>query len=58
VFSICDRVVVLDFGRRIASDVPSRVRADAAVVSAYLGATDQAAGHSADLMTEMKESGA
>jgi ABC-type branched-subunit amino acid transport system ATPase component/ABC-type branched-subunit amino acid transport system permease subunit len=58
VFSICDRVVVLDFGRRIASDVPSRVRADAAVLSAYLGAADQTAGHPADLMTEMKGSGA
>jgi ABC-type branched-subunit amino acid transport system ATPase component/ABC-type branched-subunit amino acid transport system permease subunit len=57
VFSICDRVVVLDFGRRIASDVPSRVRADAAVLSAYLGAADQTAGHPADLMTEMKGSG-
>jgi ABC-type branched-subunit amino acid transport system ATPase component/ABC-type branched-subunit amino acid transport system permease subunit len=58
VFSICDRVVVLDFGRRIASDVPSRVRADAAVLSAYLGAADQTAGRAADLMTEMKGSGA
>jgi sulfate-transporting ATPase len=58
VFSICDRVVVLDFGRRIASDVPSRVRADAAVLSAYLGAADQTAGHPTDLMTEMKGSGA
>jgi ABC-type branched-subunit amino acid transport system ATPase component/ABC-type branched-subunit amino acid transport system permease subunit len=58
VFSICDRVVVLDFGRRIASDVPSRVRADTAVLSAYLGAADQTAGHPADLMTEMKGPGA
>jgi len=56
VFSICDRVIVLDFGRRIASDVPSRVRADAAVLSAYLGAADKTAGHAADLMTEMKGS--
>ena len=55
VFSICDRVVVLDFGRRIASDVPSRVRAHAAVLSAYLGAADQAT-HRGDLMTEMKGS--
>jgi ABC-type branched-subunit amino acid transport system ATPase component/ABC-type branched-subunit amino acid transport system permease subunit len=54
VFSICDRVVVLDFGRRIASDAPSQVRADAAVLSAYLGAADQTAGHPGNLMTEMK----
>jgi ABC-type branched-subunit amino acid transport system ATPase component len=58
VFSICDRVVVLDFGRRIASDVPALVRADAAVLAAYLGAADQAAGRPRDLMTEMKGSGA
>ena len=57
VFSICDRVVVLDFGRRIASDVPARVRADAAVLSAYLGAADQAAVHPTGLITGMKGSG-
>jgi len=56
VFSVCDRVVVLDFGRRIASDVPSRVRADTAVLSAYLGAADQTGGHPRDLMTEMRGS--
>jgi len=41
VFSVCDWVVVLDFGRCIASDAPSRVQADKAVLSAYLGATEQ-----------------
>ena len=55
VFSVCDRVVVLDFGRRIASDAPARVRVDAAVLSAYLGVADQqAAGHSGNLMAQMK----
>jgi sulfate-transporting ATPase len=58
VFSICDRVIVFDFGRRIASDVPSRVRADSAVLAAYLGAADQTAGSPTDLMPEMKGSGA
>jgi branched-chain amino acid transport system ATP-binding protein len=37
VLSICDRVVVLEFGRVIANDVPEIVRRDPAVVAAYLG---------------------
>jgi ABC-type branched-subunit amino acid transport system ATPase component len=41
VFSVCDWVVVLDFGRCIASDLPSRVQADEAVLAAYLGEADQ-----------------
>ncbi|RLK46706.1 ABC transporter ATP-binding protein [Microbacterium telephonicum] len=37
VMSTCDRVVVLDFGRRIAEGAPSDVARDPAVVAAYLG---------------------
>jgi ABC-type branched-subunit amino acid transport system ATPase component/ABC-type branched-subunit amino acid transport system permease subunit len=37
VMSTCDRVVVIDFGRVIASGTPAEVRADAAVRDAYLG---------------------
>jgi branched-chain amino acid transport system ATP-binding protein len=34
---LSDRVVVLDYGRKIADDVPDRVKADPAVILAYLG---------------------
>ncbi len=37
VTSVCDRVVVLDFGRVIASGTPPEVRANPAVLDAYLG---------------------
>jgi len=37
VMGLCDRVTVLDFGRRIADGTPDEVRGDARVVEAYLG---------------------
>jgi branched-chain amino acid transport system ATP-binding protein len=37
VMDISDRVVVLDYGRKIADDPPAEVRTDRAVVDAYLG---------------------
>jgi branched-chain amino acid transport system ATP-binding protein len=37
VMSVCDRIVVLNFGQVIASGTPDEIRANTAVVSAYLG---------------------
>ena len=37
VMSVCDRIVVLDFGRMIAQGTPAQIRSDPDVVRAYLG---------------------
>jgi branched-chain amino acid transport system ATP-binding protein len=44
VMSVCDHVVVLDFGRRVAMGTPDEVRADPAVAAAYLGQDVDTAG--------------
>jgi branched-chain amino acid transport system ATP-binding protein len=43
VLSICDRIVVLEFGTVIADGPPESIRRDQRVVEAYLGGSDRAA---------------
>ena len=37
IMDICDQIVVLDFGEKIAEDVPERIRTNEKVISSYLG---------------------
>ena len=41
VMGISDRIVVLDYGKRIAAGTPDAVRRDPAVVRAYLGEPEE-----------------
>jgi len=41
VMNTCDRIVVLSFGRKIADDVPERIRENNEVIESYLGSEEK-----------------
>jgi branched-chain amino acid transport system permease protein len=45
VMGVCQRIAVLNFGRKIADGTPSEVSADAGVITAYLGTQAAQEGH-------------
>ncbi len=45
VLSVCDHLMVLDFGRQIAAGTPAEIRDNPRVIEAYLGGHHAGTGH-------------
>jgi branched-chain amino acid transport system ATP-binding protein len=41
VAAVCDRVVVINYGKKISEGTPGEIRSDQAVIDAYLGGGDE-----------------
>ncbi|WP_239308333.1 branched-chain amino acid ABC transporter permease/ATP-binding protein, partial [Frankia sp. Cj3] len=53
VLGICDRIAVLDFGRKIAEGAPEEIRTNPDVIRAYLGEDSDTAGSTAEPAGEL-----
>jgi ABC-type branched-subunit amino acid transport system ATPase component/ABC-type branched-subunit amino acid transport system permease subunit len=57
VMSVCDELVVLDFGRKIAEGAPVDVRKDETVIAAYLGEEEETVAEERQLSGSIRMSG-